>query len=324
MTPEPRSKMKSISSEFPIPVSPLLVVVLVTAGLSGCVGGGADAASREVTSPEAFLLDNPYPTVRIDVDHVDSWEPKEEHLDLLASKLVNHSSKKDVILEEAEPIHPQNDDEWTEEELQMLREGTYGGNLTTLSGEGDEAVLQVLYINGTYATEPLLGYQERGSIVIFIEEIRTRHKSSEADATVPRPPDIASAMERHTLIHELGHAFGLVGCGIPMLMDRAAENDSCHSSNEDSVMYARKSQMDLLQEQIQGDGEGLPYEFDSHDVEDIEAFRQKSDPGRTPSVARWEPGEPERSPGSQTPGGLPLEVGPSGLGNLVRPLPAPR
>lgn len=48
---------------------------------------------------------------------------------------------------------------------------------------------------------------------------------------------IQKFVEQSTIVHELGHAFGLVNNGVPMVVDHQDDAHGAHSTNTDCVMY---------------------------------------------------------------------------------------
>jgi hypothetical protein len=79
-------------------------------------------------------------------------------------------------------------------------------------------------------------------------------------------------MARHVLLHELGHALGLVGEGVPMLRDHMDHAHPGHSASPDSVMYYRVPMN--TQQVVSGD---LSDHFDSDDLADLAAARAHPD-----------------------------------------------
>lgn len=54
---------------------------------------------------------------------------------------------------------------------------------------------------------------------------------------MPLFPSVAPFVEQSTLIHEFGHAIGLVNNGIPIVDDHHDEEHGAHCTNQDCVMY---------------------------------------------------------------------------------------
>lgn len=73
-------------------------------------------------------------------------------------------------------------------------------------------------------------------------------------------------------IHELGHAFGLVGCGAPVTRERRAADSPCHSANQESVMSVYRDKWDVFYREY-----GIePHvtHFDPDDIADVRALQK--------------------------------------------------
>jgi hypothetical protein len=80
--------------------------------------------------------------------------------------------------------------------------------------------------------------------------------------------------ENEVLLHEAGHAMGLVNNGIPMVHDHvdASETCRCHSSNSASIMHSGVDAIPLEYTWLKSSD--LPRrDFDSDDLADIKAFQ---------------------------------------------------
>lgn len=77
----------------------------------------------------------------------------------------------------------------------------------------------------------------------------------------------AAEVERAVIVHEFGHAIGLVNLGIPMQRDHEDDEHEKHSSNPQSVMYW-KVETTLGLSTLTGT---LPNDFDADDRADLQA-----------------------------------------------------
>lgn len=255
---------------------PLLVVL--TLSLTGCTTVN-DRAPADVRAMEfrpagleesasaafpAFLTRFPFPDLIVEIHHSPEYAPSALALDALERTLRQVVDKRSVRLLDPSPLSGWAGESrtWTIEDLERisveqshlrLRFHQYGAQST--------AVLQVFYLAGEYA-EPASGVNHDSHIYLF----------TGADDPIVALEATRERFERNTLIHELGHALGLVNCGIPMLTSREDAESRCHSTNTESVMYRAASvkmePMRLL------DDSWVPYEFDEHDLADIESFQR--------------------------------------------------
>jgi predicted Zn-dependent protease len=121
---------------------------------------------------------------------------------------------------------------WTSE--QLLEKAS---SLTDISLSGKKGKLVILFVNGAFqdnagiANPNIIGASLTGSIVIGI--FKDVIKRSEEDQQLA----VAKFTEQFTLIHEAGHAFGLVNNGIPLSGPHHDSEHGAHCSNQDCVMY---------------------------------------------------------------------------------------
>jgi hypothetical protein len=101
-------------------------------------------------------------------------------------------------------------------------------------------------------------------IVVFPDEYDTATRLAGSDQTV----SARAEMDRHVLLHELGHAFGLVGQRIPMVRPHVDAEHPGHSSNPRSIMHHQPPM--TLEGFVYGD---RPRDFDADDRADLAAFR---------------------------------------------------
>jgi hypothetical protein len=123
----------------------------------------------------------------------------------------------------------------------------------------DEALVQLLFVNGTYAGgDGVVGVAVNGGVAaVFSDRIA-------ATATGLASPD---RLERAVATHELGHLLGLVD--LFLRTGRADPDHPGHSSNPRSVMYWAV-ETDVVGDLLTG---GPPVEFDADDQADLAAIR---------------------------------------------------
>lgn len=255
----------------------LLAVALLGPALGGCLAGTTGPPER-LSLPEALLLEAPYPDLIVDVDHVDGRTPTPEALQALERELANVTGKHAVTVGPSTVI-PIEDDRrdrvWSMKELDALHRRTIDApSPECCQGWNGTAYLHALFVNGELPQDhgrTAVGLQGGTGLYIAKDVIDQLAGSRHPAPSNPR----TIALERTVLVHEAGHALGLVDDGVPMQTPRLARDDACrcHSRYEDSVMYPSVEVLPDLADLI-GDGTWTPYRFDPYDRADLEAFRK--------------------------------------------------
>jgi hypothetical protein len=88
-------------------------------------------------------------------------------------------------------------------------------------------------------------------------------------------PHVEKIVEQATLIHEFGHAIGLVNNGLAMVSDHQDDDNGVHCSNSDCVMYfeiaGRSGAMEFVQSKVKGAGNVL---WGPECLDDVAAARE--------------------------------------------------
>lgn len=243
----------------------LLGLLFALAGLSGCVQplglrGGDDL-------PASLLRDDAYPDLIVEVDHVKGHAPCPKALNAMEGALLALTDKRRVVV--TTNVIEARGGGYDNKELGAIHEAEndHGPTDAGRHGRGEAAHLHVIFLDGRakathggHAAGRTL--HDEGAIFVFPDTYAGAYS-----LTGGLRRDASCDVERTVLLHELGHAFGLVNRGVPMLHDREADGRAGHSTNPDSVMYPvlRLGRDGLLL----GD---LPRGFDEHDVDDLLAF----------------------------------------------------
>lgn len=122
---------------------------------------------------------------------------------------------------------------------------------------------------------------------IFVKSLRdAAYFPLEEPLPLPSPApssDLLVQVERAVLVHEFGHALGLVGCGIPEVRSHQAQEYECHSANKESVMWFIMHNSDDIRKYILEDGFSPVWRFDADDLADIRAAQETlANGGRNP------------------------------------------
>jgi predicted Zn-dependent protease len=128
-------------------------------------------------------------------------------------------------LEEMTKMAGHNKETWTIEEVLDM-----GKNNATTEKSGSTN-FQIFFVNGFAQESPnIIGYNISHSKVIVIFKAVVKN-SSGAELVVPK------YVEQATLVHEMGHALGLVNNGLPMISAHQDKEHGAHCSNPNCVMY---------------------------------------------------------------------------------------
>ncbi|MGB1586321.1 MAG: hypothetical protein ACPHID_04680 [Thermoplasmatota archaeon] len=234
----------------------LLVIAVAAAGcLSSLTGGGVSAKD--------LVSDDEYSNWIIEIDHVNGERPSGEVVNGLLSRLQDVVSKDSVRVQYSDANLP-SDDRWTRGELQSLRESR-----RDLKTEGNTVTTHVMFVDGEYEQEGVLGFAVGHDWIVIFSERIDRGCDEGGPLGLPACSD-ADRTRAHTavLVHEFGHIMGLVNNGIDMVNDHEAdrcngEPDSGHSDNQNSVMFCAVRTVGLFGLQ------SIPTEFDADDRRDL-------------------------------------------------------
>jgi len=233
-----------------------IVVLLAAVLAAGCVN------PLGATAPRYYLHDvlqgDPFTELVVEIDHAPGRAPSEgakAHL-LKVLKEVTHKTDVRFVVEQSLP----NDSgkRWTGDELIALERET-----RSTEHKAPVAVLRILYPAGTFengaAAGVAFGGKRLAPAVVFMDSLR--------DLSTVIPGTTVPA-ERAVLVHEVGHALGLVNTGITPVNDHEDPQHPGHSKNPKSVMYWQVNKMNGLREMLLRDG-SIPDTFDSDDREDL-------------------------------------------------------
>lgn len=239
-----------------------LLTLLACFAMTGCDGGGSDAADAPSGSDGAPPTDpaaaspspltqsaiarrvfdtgvrdlvlhtfheagaEPY-TGRLGFSFDDTWDISEQSL----SALFDSHPERDVsvprTLQAMTALPDQGVQDWSLEELVAL------GNALRpplASADGDVVNVSIVFLNGLYrGNAGVLGIHPGNHPFAFVFKDVVR--SVGGDAMTQR------YVEQATVVHELGHTIGFVDNGVPMVNDHQDAEHPHHTTDEDGVMY---------------------------------------------------------------------------------------
>jgi hypothetical protein len=225
---------------------------------------------RPPTEAELIVLAHPLPNLIVEIDFVDGYPPGDSAIEELKRNLQEQTAKEKITFLAPRAIAPQGGN-YTDEDLHAIQWAALDSRGVGVSQGA--SVLHVLYLDGRMRERNHVGLSlGNGAIVLFpiYFDIQAVGPAAVYNSGLDRG---RAEIERAVLIHELGHAFGLVGCGAPMVRPHNDPSHPCHSANEGSVMWwaVDGPRERGLAEQLQGE---MPYQFDEDDLADLAAFRK--------------------------------------------------
>ena len=233
-----------------------LVAALASGGCLTHILSGGEPTARD------FVSGDTYHKWVVEVDSVQGQAPSGGVLDALKSRLAAVADKPsgiDIVMDETLPAHGGS---WSDKDVQQTA-AAHSSQHTS----GDTVVLHLLFLDGNSARDSgdgkVLGEAiGHGTIAIFAQTVR-----SSCDALCLEGPDYVMQV---VLVHEFGHAMGLVNNGIPMVTPHEDASHPAHSSNCDSVMYWAVETTAILNFNCFGQTRP-PSDFDANDRKDLHA-----------------------------------------------------
>lgn len=145
-------------------------------------------------------------------------------------------------LAEMTPLPDQANTTWTAQQILQLH------NLdSTDSGVSGESTFFIYFLDGYYSSgtgpeSQVIGVNLTGTPIIAIFKDVVKASGANPNGAVPK------FVEQSTLVHEMGHALGLVNIGIPLTSAHQDVNHGAHTNNSNCVMYwANEGLADLQQ-----------------------------------------------------------------------------
>ena len=247
-----------------------LLAVACLAG-SGCISAsGSVVEEGQPALHEALLWSTLYPTVVVEVGAVEGRAPDQTALVALGRTLVELTGRADAGVRVLQPqAVPAQGGGYKPSDLARIHHETARVIDPDRLAIGGTAMLHILFLDGGMAP----GEHERltlgstlsaeGLIVVFPDEYSQAIRLTPSGQTAPARAE----MDRHVLLHELGHAFGLVGQRIPMVHPHDDAAHRGHSANPYSIMHHRPPMT------LEGFVYGETRDFDADDRADLAAFR---------------------------------------------------
>ena len=231
-----------------------LAALLLSASLGGCFDFFADP---QTAAAEDFIRSEPYGELLIEIDYVSGTAPHADAVSLLKTRASERLDKPGGITHQSTAID-ETRDVWSINDLKRAEDRN-----RNFDPAGNRMVLYVLYVDGHSDQDSddarVLGVRYGAtSVAIFKESIR--------DGSLLTGAFGVREVERSVLVHEFGHAIGLVNLGIDMVRPHEDADSRGHSSNDASVMWHAIETSDIF-----AFLSPPPNDFDCDDKRDVQA-----------------------------------------------------
>ncbi len=254
-----------------------LAVFTVAVVFAGCVNPlPAAHEAPDLTTSWRALLGPATDRVVVQVHYTPEHVPYPAALTTLADEL-GRATGKPVTVQTPIPMPSTGIANHTVADLLAVHARTFTLGAPLLSGDAAShtAWLHVLYLDGARAAGASQSGETIGLHIGSLPAIYYFPKVQHLNVVLPPASwDLLAAndepVERAILVHEAGHALGLVDCGVPMVRAHDDAQHSCHSASDGSVMTALVGGLQGVLELLQ-DNQWVPYKFDADDLADLQA-----------------------------------------------------
>lgn len=264
------TKLK-LASLFAFSVRKAILLVVIALAAAGCANL-TDRTSSVGSAGKDLVSGAKYANLLVEIDYPQGYEPNADAVTALKDALVGISDRDagNIRIVQDASI-PAESKQYSFSEIQSLENAHRDHH-----SQGDTAALYVIYVAGGSDQDTgngkVLGAAYHGtSIVMFKGNIKANTGGGPLST---RPQE--QYVERAVLIHELGHAAGLVNLGAPMVRNHEDPAHPGHSSNSADVMYwaldTSGGIAGLVNCSLREDC-GIPYTYDREDRADLDALR---------------------------------------------------
>jgi hypothetical protein len=206
-------------------------------------------------SANELLAFSKYTSLRIEVQYMAGYQPDAgglNHLQTTLSSLLNKPGGISIVTKE---IPASSSTVLSVNDVIQIEK-----NNRTVFTSGTELAVYILYVNGKYTDNNVLGIAYKNtSVVLFGKMI---HDNSGSIGQASRTKLVATVAE-----HELGHLLGLVDIGSPMQANHKDAAHGNHCSNTNCLMYYASETSDIFGFLITGN---IP-SFDANCLADLHA-----------------------------------------------------
>lgn len=243
------------------------LAILMALAFAGCVTVPEEPKPIRATFAE-FLV--PGQAVVFQIDHVPRYPPS----DLATSALLEVAKDIGLVARISTAASLPDLPQYTRNQLDSLHSLLYAGDPLTWRSVNNEVVMHLLYATDFADNETQAGFltYEAGTplMVLFMDRLNTTDLYW---AAIDALALSLNGRERAVLVHEFGHAIGLVNCGLPQVVNRQDIEHGCHSTDKRSSMFwALHNAEDPAQWILDDDMQPI-WKFSPDDWADIRAYQ---------------------------------------------------
>lgn len=260
-----------------------VLAVLSVGSVTSCGNGDDDThfEERNAERVEHYIRSDTYTRLVIEVDYVSGFKPTESVQEGLVTglePLLDKPEGIEVVIDEE--LSPRGEDyAWERDRLQTLADGTFD-----LDVDENTIKIHALFLDGHDARDDedgtALGLSwANQNVVIYKQQLQDVCQADAGD-TLRRQGLVERVCNETELIiwtHEVGHVFGLVNFGLPMVEDHEDPEHEYHDHNPDCVMYwafERRQAFEKIGDKFIED-EDISLGFDEACEADIAAVRDR-------------------------------------------------
>lgn len=227
---------------------PFLLLVAVT--FNGCLGG---LTGFDNVEPTDYLRDTEFKNWVIEIDYVSGHKPSDAAMSMLRTRMVELVHKDSVTVQLGNVLPGQST--WSDAAIENLE-----SNHKNRETGGNTVVTWVAYVDGKSTHgDGVLGITYGYDRVVIFDDVINK-----ACSPLTLCAFASQDIEQAVLVHEFGHAIGLVNRGVAMVNNHEDAEHPRHSNSRSSVMFWAVESAGNL-----GLFNSIPNSFDSNDKLDI-------------------------------------------------------
>lgn len=261
----------------------LVAVILVAAG-AGCFASSRDTSSQpdlDGSFARALVWSAPYTDLVVEVDYLHNAVPSNAALTELVAILEDQTAKRSVTILPLEPITDpavrRASETWTIEEVDAAQRRVFTSEVDASGyANGSTLYFHVIYLDSALDYDYLgkrtraIGVSLGHAVVVFVSG---DFVTVTGQRVLQDPAPETTAADRDVLLHEAGHAMGLLNLGAPMVRAHALPDDPYHSRNGESIMYAGTDLIGGFERSVSSLTKSGSARFDDDDLADLAALR---------------------------------------------------